>query len=164
MATSVGIRIKNLILSDSGMMDLLPGGVYTHEIARDQNNDPTHPSAGSTPNAFESTGKAGIKRNVVIVEGTQDGNSGGPPNSMWGFPTLWFRSQPKQSEKDKLEDLYLRTRLLFRKRQLIMPSGSGCIVRVIGRLGPIDDKSISDSVVLMVRLQVDGIWEVNPND
>lgn len=159
---SLSQTIKDKVEADAGIMAILTGGVWTRPIVRDQSPDPNDPTRGSTPDAFETIQPYRIKPCLSIAEGTQDKNSSGVPGAMFGFPTLWLRSQPKDTEKAKLEDVFLRLKRLFDAKPLPMPSGAGCIVSMAGRMGPIDDPVISGAVVMMVRLQIDGIWEVTP--
>lgn len=160
---SLSLAIKEKIEGDVPLRTLLQGGVWTRPIKRDMSEVDGDPSLGSTPGAFESTPPYRILPCISIEEGTASASSGGSPDAMWGFPTLWLRSQPKDSEKAKIEDAFLALRRLFHRKPLTMPSGSSCIVSVAGRMGPIDDKAIRGAVVTMVQFQVDGIWEVLPH-
>lgn len=162
---SVSKTIQTLIIADGGIMSILTGGVHTRPIVRDQKRDSNDPMIGSTPEAFEQDPPYRIKPNISIEEGTATVDSGGPPSGMWQFPVLWMRSQPKDTEKAKLEDVFNRLLALFGTasgKMIQMPSGSGANIRIVGRLGPIDDRTISGAVVMMVRCQVSGVWRFEP--
>lgn len=162
---SVSKVIQALIVADAGIMALLTGGVHTRPIVRDQKNDPLDPMVGSTPEAFETDPPYRIKPNMSIEEGSAHRNSGGPRGAMWQFPTLWLRSQPKDTEKAKLEDVFVRLLAIFgtaNGKLVLMPSGSGGSIKVVERLGPIDDRTISGAIVMMVRCQLDGVWRLEP--
>jgi hypothetical protein len=150
-------QLREDIIAYAPLIPYLNGRVYTRPIMR--NMGPVDdPSPGSTPEAFDATGR--VLLNVSIEEGVSTANSGGPVDSMWGFPTLWLRCRPVLSEKTKMEDVFYLLRRFLHMRQMAMAMNTGCIVRVAGRTGPFDDRAIQDCVVLMVQLQIDGVWEV----
>jgi hypothetical protein len=166
-ATNISISnaIKEKIEGDADLNTLVNGGVWTRPIKRDmrESTDPDpEPSIGSTPGAFEPTPPYRTLVSISIEEGTSEATTGGSHDAMWAFPTLWVRCRPVESEKQKLEEVFLRLRRLFHKKPLMLPSGSSCIVSVAGRMGPIDDKAVKGSVVMMVQFQLDGVWEVLP--
>jgi len=157
---SIAEMLRQELTSYPPLQPILTGGVWTRPIKRDMSEDAGDPSLGSTPGAFEATPPYRIKPCISIQAGLEERNSNAPNDAMWGFPTLWIRTQPKTTEKAKLEDIFLLIRRRLHHQPLTMPSGSGCMMALAGRMGPMDDIAIKGAVVMMVTVQVDGIWEV----
>jgi hypothetical protein len=162
LGLSVAKLIQSAIEDDPDLMSLLTGGVYTRPIARDMSPDPLDPTQGATPDAFDTFGR--IKPCISIRHETEEANTQGPPGGMWTFPMLFIRTQPKDSEKAKLEQIFILIRRALHKKHIAMPTGTGGTMRVAGRMGPIDDIAIQGAVVMSVQLQIDGVWEVLPNE
>lgn len=166
--SSIQESIKTAIEADATIMAILTGGVYTRPIKRDRNDgEPTVIVAaeGSTPDAFETDPPYRIKPNLTIdqrMSEVEDAN--GPNGSMMAFPILNLRARPIQTEKDKLDAAWVRLRVIFgvngKEKPFAMPGGAAMMTKIVGRLGPMDDPTFTNCVVLQVRMQINGIWEV----
>lgn len=155
MATIQSVIIAKLT-ADATLMASLTGGVWNRKPKRNVSTSDV-PTPGSTPGAFNEAGYL-LPCAYVINPGEQEA-PGGPLNGMWVFPQIWLRCLPRQGDKDKLDAAYQRIFDLLHMRNIAMPAGTGCELRVIGRLGQTDDEvEMKDTVVDWIRLQGSGLW------
>lgn len=150
--------IAALLRSDATLMALLPGEVWTRKIRRNDNPPEIGPTPGSTPEAFDSAGR--IRRCVSILNGDEASNPLGPDGAYYGFPEVWLRCLPHESEKAKLHEAEERIIMRLKGAVLAGMAGEGLCLRVAGRMGLDDDPVITPAVVSMIRVQVDSMWGV----
>lgn len=157
MADAITIQsaIADALRSDSVLMDLLPGGVWTRRI-RKNDSTPEAPTPGSTPDAFDSKGR--ILRCASIINGEATSDPFGPPGAFYAFPEIWMRCLPLDSEKRKLEEAALRIIELLQGRMVPLHAGRGGILTISARMMPDDDPDLQPAVVDMIRARLDSVW------
>jgi hypothetical protein len=150
-------QIADRLRSDAALMALLPGGVWTRRI-RKNDGPPESPTPGSTPEAFDHAGR--IKRCVAVLPGTGAvENPLGPHGAFYAFPEIWLRCLPHESEKQKLEEAALRIIEIIRASgRVSAPGGTAATLTVVARMMPDDDPDLPPAVVDMIRVQADGVW------
>lgn len=149
--------IADLLRADPELMEMLPGGVWTRRI-RKNDGTPEEPSKGSTPGAFDEAGR--IKRCISVLNGVASENPIGPAGAYWAFPEIWMRCLPHQSEKDKLEWIANRVIELIQGARVPVPGSGVAVLRCAGRMMPDDDPDLPPAVVDMIRVQADGVWRM----
>lgn len=158
MGTTLGTGIKGVFDADATLVDLLPGKVWTRPIRQNKAAAGQPPTPGSTPEAFDGAGR--IRRCASISSVPETQNPTGLPTAYWGFPDIYLRCLPHESEKAKVEQAIRRIQALLHDRVLAGPEGEGLILSLAGRIGPDDDPIIPNAVLYMVRVQVDSVWKV----
>lgn len=148
--------IATLIRSRPDIMSLLPGGVWTRRIKPNTNQDGLAPTPGSTPEAFDHAGR--ILRCVSVLNGTASVDPLGPVGAYYGFPEVYFRCLPHETEKRLLNQAMDRVTRLIEGAVIPGLSGEGLILRAAARIDPDDDPELPPAVVGMIRVQVDSVW------
>ncbi|MGN6033530.1 MAG: hypothetical protein ACTHQE_17895 [Thermomicrobiales bacterium] len=154
--TSISDAIRQHLEAQLPIMALLPGGIWTRPIRRNDNPDGSPPVPGSTPGAFDGAGR--IKACASIEPGI--GNFNPAQNrAYWAFPEVHLRCLPHESEKAKLEDVRRLIIAAIEGQMIRGPSGEALHLRVSGHIGPDDDPIIQPAVVTTVTVQIDSIWK-----
>lgn len=157
---TVQAGIIDLLTSNTALATLCDGGIWTRKVMRNL-NPPDIPSVpGSTPGAFDPVPPYRARLSLSVLPALETADLGGPPAAMFTFPVIWIRCQPKQTEKDRLEAAWWQVYQSLQGARLTLPNGTGCRLRVIGRLGIGDDPDLPDVVRDHVRLQGDGVWRL----
>lgn len=151
--------IAERLRGDAELMDLLPGGVWTRAISPNTNPPGMEPVPGSTPEAFDSAGR--IRRCASILNGEATRNPLGPRGAYMGFPEVYLRCLPHESEKRKLHEAAERIIFLLEGAVVTGLSGEGILLTVAARMLPTDDPVIHPAVVDMIRVQTDSVWRVS---
>ena len=151
--------IANLLRSSPAIMGLLPGGVWTRRIRK--NDGPADaPTPGSTPGAFDAAGR--ILRCAAVLNGIATDNPTGPAGAYVAYPEIWLRCLPHESEQERLEEAALHILDLLRDGSRIRVTGGGvAFLRNAARMMPDDDPDLPPAVVDMIRVQADGIWRIS---
>lgn len=156
MADTMQNGIAEALRSTPAIMALLPGGVWTRKITRNENPPEIDPTPGSTPEAFDEAGR--IRLCASVLNGPADRDVLGPPRAYYGFPTVFLRCLPHESEQRKLHEV---ARLIIdRLDGLVIEGlgGEGIVLSVAGRMMPDDDPTLPPAVVDMIRVQADSVW------
>lgn len=147
--------IAKLLRDDTELMALLPGGVWTRKIKK--NDGPAEaPAAGSTPEAFDGAGR--IKRCAAVLNGLAPEDPLGPAGAFYAFPEIWIRCLPHESDKQRLEAAAVRIITLMQGAIVPMPGGAAAVLRVSARMMPDDDPDLPPAVVDMIRVQANSLW------
>lgn len=149
--------IAHLVRMTPDVMNLLPGGVWTRRIRRNEGDDDT-PTPGATPEAFDHRDR--IQRCLAILNGEASADVFGPPGAYYAFPELWLRCLPHDSEKRKLEEVAMLLIELLDGKVIPIGDGQSGVLKIVGRMLPDDDPDLPPAVVDMIRVQVDSVWSV----
>lgn len=145
--------------ADSTLMSYLSGGIWARKIKQNTAQAGKTKTPGSTPEAFDENHN--VKPCLYVSNGTENLNPIGPLSAMYTFPTLYFRCQPKDSDKEFLNLAFERVYDLLHDQTVRMPAGTGCKLRIMNRVGQADDETeMPNTVVDVVRIQGDGLWRV----
>lgn len=151
--------IAALLRADPAVRALLPGGVWTRRIRRNEGTD-AEPTPGSTPGAFDAAGR--IRRCAAVLNGIAADDPLGPAGAYYAFPEIWLRCLPHESEKQRLEEAAVRIVALMEGARVAAPGGGATVLRVAARMLPDDDPELPPAVVDMIRVQAGGIWVKAP--
>ena len=143
-------RILNRLTSDGSLTSLLAGGVYTRPLKREGD--------GATPTAFAPTFPYQPRAAAVVVDGTDEQTAFGPDGAFVSFPWVYLYAEPHENGKATIANAWDQIFGLLDGWHFATGNGTDCEVRVIGRLGVMDDPDATDRVMGGMRLQVSGLW------
>ena len=149
--------IAELLRSDAELMALLPGGVWTRKIRKNDGPADT-PAPGSTPDAFDHAGR--IKRCASVLNGLAPEDPLGPVGAFYAFPEIWLRCLPHESEKQRMDEAALRIIALIQGAIVPVPGGAAAVLRTAARMMPDDDPDLPPAVVDMIRVQANSVWRL----
>lgn len=97
---------------------------------------------------------------VVVPDGGEDADPGGPSTAFFAFPLVWFYADddPNGTGRQALESAVAIARSDLQGWTFTTSNGTGVEVKVIGRFGVRTDPTDSDRLVDYLRLQADGLW------
>ncbi len=162
--TTIQKQLQVFMESDTRLMALLPGGVYTHEPKRNVAPANELPTRGSTPNAFEATPPFRIKTCAAVGACNRVQDASGVARLWRSYPLVWFYSVPNQQGKEAIQSAMIRFRQILRPngdRSITMPNPEGgtLIVQALNdRPGAKDHPNDElDAIFDIERLQINGI-------
>lgn len=155
-ATAIQMALANMIRGDADLMELLPGGVWTRRIRRNEAPPGNPPTPGSTPEAFDHEGR--FLRSVSILNGEASADLYGPPDAFYAFPEIWLRCMPHESEKRRIEQAASMITAMLSGETIPLGTGRSAVGTVVARMGPDDDPDLRPAVVSMIRVQIDSVW------
>lgn len=152
--TGIVNALADWLRSQSDVVELLPGGIWTRRIKRNDNGPGQQPTPGSTPGAFDHAGR--ILRCVSILPGALDRDEGGPPFAFAGYPEIYVRCLPVEIEEQRLDEA---VRLIMSRlhRAVITDGHDVYALSAMGLMGLDDDPVLAPSMVELIRVQTDTV-------
>ena len=141
-------RIYSRLSANGTLVTLLPGGIWDRPLKTEGN--------GATPEAFDEWGDP--LPAAVIVDGTDEQTAFGPDGSFQSFPWIYLYAQPHANGKAAIANAWDEMFSSLHGWRFATGNGTDAEVKVIGRLGVMDDEPGSDRLVGGMRLQVTGLW------
>lgn len=145
-------RILDRLTADSALSAMLPGGVWTQELARK--------GPYATPAAFMATADQAPRPALVLIDGGEV-DAIGMRGAVMGYVDLWFYA-PKDAAgtaKTTLANAYEQVKGLLFGWQFPMPNGTGGAVDYVGdRLGPRDDPAEFGRMFDKATARYTGLW------
>ena len=143
-------RIYNRLTGDGTLGGVLSGGIWTRPLKREGD--------GNTPGAFTVTPPYRPLPAAVVTDGTDEQTAFGPDGSFQSFPWIYIYAPPHDNGKAAIANAWDQMFTLLHGWRFATGNGTDAEVRVIGRLGVLDDEPGTDRVLGGMRLQVTGLW------
>lgn len=148
--------VAAILRGDTEFMDLIPGGVWTRRVRRNENPPDIAPTPGSTPDAFDHAGR--ILRCVSILNGGGSLDITGPDGANLSMVRLFLRCLPHETEKAKMNLAALRAIHLLKGAVVPLIGGGAARLAVVSRMMPDDDPDIGPAMVDMIEVQAASVW------
>ena len=138
--------------ASSALLAIATGGVWDRPLTRH--------GPQKTPNAFAATPPHRQLPTVVIPDGGEEADSGGPRGAFFAFPRVWFYADddPNGTGRAALESAVRTAYSDLDGWRYETTTGTGVEVRIIGRFGVQTDPTDDNRLVDYLRLQADGLW------
>lgn len=152
---SVASEIYDAIVASIGTA-MVPGALYTILTGGAWKRPLVRTGPGSTPEAFDSSGR--VKPAAVVPDRGEVGDGFGPRLAFLGAPEVWCYAPATDAGKTAIDAAFAIIRPLLDGATVDGIAGTGTGLRIVGRLGIGDDPVIAGAVVDVLRFQADGLW------